>query len=144
MLTPNLICIAADEEEFRYGTVLFHDASKDDVEVGKFLLSAEARKFVKVTLTGEGADEVFLGYGSFFKDAVRDAEHGSPCRNSGQFGTGAGLAATRSIATPRCLARSTRRWPMSRQRRMVATTSSLTAPEPFLPKIGKATEKPPL
>ena len=30
--------------------------------VGKFLLSQEARKFVTVVLTGEGADEVFLGY----------------------------------------------------------------------------------
>jgi type I restriction enzyme, R subunit len=32
MLTPNVFCIAADEDEFRYGTLLFHDASKDDVE----------------------------------------------------------------------------------------------------------------
>lgn len=32
MLTPNIFCIAADEEEFRYGTVLFHDATKDDIE----------------------------------------------------------------------------------------------------------------
>lgn len=32
MLTTNAFCIAADEDEFRYGTVLFHDASKDDVE----------------------------------------------------------------------------------------------------------------
>jgi type I restriction enzyme R subunit len=32
MLTPNVFCIAADEDEFRYGTVLFHDASKDDIE----------------------------------------------------------------------------------------------------------------
>jgi type I restriction enzyme R subunit len=32
VLTPNVFCIAADEEEFRYGTVLFHDASKDDIE----------------------------------------------------------------------------------------------------------------
>lgn len=32
MLAPNLFCVAADEEEFRYGTVLFHDASKDDIE----------------------------------------------------------------------------------------------------------------
>jgi type I restriction enzyme, R subunit len=32
MLTPNVFCVAADEEEFRYGTVLFHDATKDDVE----------------------------------------------------------------------------------------------------------------
>ena len=28
MLAPNVFCIAADEEEFRYGTVLFHDASQ--------------------------------------------------------------------------------------------------------------------
>ena len=32
MLTPNLFCIAGDEDEFRYGTVLFHDSSKDDIE----------------------------------------------------------------------------------------------------------------
>lgn len=32
VLAPNVFCIAADEEEFRYGTVLFHDASKDDIE----------------------------------------------------------------------------------------------------------------
>src|SRR5205823_5212955 len=33
MLTPNVFCIAANEEEFRYGTILFHDASKEDVEI---------------------------------------------------------------------------------------------------------------
>ncbi|HKV77266.1 MAG TPA: HsdR family type I site-specific deoxyribonuclease [Candidatus Sulfotelmatobacter sp.] len=32
ILTSNVFCVAADEDEFRYGTVLFHDASKDDVE----------------------------------------------------------------------------------------------------------------
>jgi type I restriction enzyme, R subunit len=32
VLTPNAFCVVADEEEFRYGTVLFHDASKDDIE----------------------------------------------------------------------------------------------------------------
>lgn len=32
MLAPNVFCVAADEEEFRYGTVLFHEATKDDVE----------------------------------------------------------------------------------------------------------------
>ena len=32
MLAPNVFCVAADEEEFRYGTVLFHDASKVDVD----------------------------------------------------------------------------------------------------------------
>lgn len=32
MLTPNVFCVAADEDEFRYGTVLFNDASKDDIE----------------------------------------------------------------------------------------------------------------
>ena len=38
--------------------------------VGKFLLSAEARKHVTVVLTGEGADEVFLGYRSYFQKAI--------------------------------------------------------------------------
>jgi type I restriction enzyme, R subunit len=32
MLAPNVFCVAADEQEFRYGTVLFQDATKDDVE----------------------------------------------------------------------------------------------------------------
>ena len=32
ILTSNIFCVAADEDEFRYGTVLFHDASKDDIE----------------------------------------------------------------------------------------------------------------
>lgn len=40
--------------------------------VGKFLLSAEARKTVTVVLTGEGADEVFLGYRGYFRRAIRD------------------------------------------------------------------------
>lgn len=32
MLVPNVFCVAADEDAFRYGTVLFHDATKDDIE----------------------------------------------------------------------------------------------------------------
>jgi type I restriction enzyme R subunit len=32
MLTPNVFCIAADEDEFRYGTIHFHDASKEEIE----------------------------------------------------------------------------------------------------------------
>lgn len=32
ILTTNVFCVAADEMEFRYGTVLFHDASKEDIE----------------------------------------------------------------------------------------------------------------
>lgn len=32
-LVPNVFCVAADEEEFRYGTVLFHDAAKEDIEI---------------------------------------------------------------------------------------------------------------
>ena len=32
MLSPNVFCVAADEQEFRYGTILFHDASKEDIE----------------------------------------------------------------------------------------------------------------
>lgn len=32
MLTPNVFCVAADEDAFRYGTVLFHDANKEDIE----------------------------------------------------------------------------------------------------------------
>ena len=32
MLAPNVFCVAADEGEFRYGTVLFHDASKEEID----------------------------------------------------------------------------------------------------------------
>jgi type I restriction enzyme R subunit len=32
MLAPNVFCVAADEFEFRYGTVLFHDATGDQIE----------------------------------------------------------------------------------------------------------------
>ncbi len=31
MLAPNVFCVAADEFEFRFGTVLFHDASGDQI-----------------------------------------------------------------------------------------------------------------
>ncbi len=31
LLAPNVFCVAADEQEFRYGTVLFHDASQSDI-----------------------------------------------------------------------------------------------------------------
>jgi len=44
--------------------------------VGKFLLSELARSKVTVVLTGEGADEVFLGYRSFFRNAIRDTRSG--------------------------------------------------------------------
>jgi asparagine synthase (glutamine-hydrolysing) len=45
--------------------------------VGKFLLSKEARKSVTVVLTGEGADEVFLGYRSYFQRAIDDTRSGA-------------------------------------------------------------------
>jgi asparagine synthase (glutamine-hydrolysing) len=45
--------------------------------VGKFLLSELARRKVTVVLTGEGADEVFLGYRSFFQKAIRDTRSGN-------------------------------------------------------------------
>jgi len=45
--------------------------------VGKFLLSEHARKFVTVVLTGEGADEVFLGYRGYFERAIRDTRRRS-------------------------------------------------------------------
>lgn len=35
MLAPNVFCVAADEDAFRYGTVLFHDAGKE--EIGRHL-----------------------------------------------------------------------------------------------------------
>ena len=50
--------------------------------VGKFLLSKEARKIVTVVLTGEGADEVFLGYRAFFEQALRDTRSNTPNRGN--------------------------------------------------------------
>lgn len=44
--------------------------------VGKYLLSELARRHVTVVLTGEGADEVFLGYRNFFREAIRDTRSG--------------------------------------------------------------------
>ncbi|NUQ17827.1 MAG: asparagine synthase (glutamine-hydrolyzing) [Sphingomonas sp.] len=45
--------------------------------VGKFLLSELARGKVTVVRTGEGADEVFLGYRSYFQKAIRDTRSGN-------------------------------------------------------------------
>jgi asparagine synthase (glutamine-hydrolysing) len=50
--------------------------------VGKFLLSELARSKVTVVLTGEGADEVFLGYRSFFRNAIRDTRSGANGRSA--------------------------------------------------------------
>jgi asparagine synthetase B (glutamine-hydrolysing) len=50
--------------------------------VGKFLLSQEARKFVTVTLNGQGADEVFLGYRAFYQNAIRDTRDQQPKRRN--------------------------------------------------------------
>lgn len=43
--------------------------------VGKFLLSELARKHVTVVLNGQGADEVFLGYRSFFQRAIDETRN---------------------------------------------------------------------
>ena len=48
--------------------------------VGKFLLSEEARKHVTVVLTGEGADEVFLGYRGYFQKAIKETRKARPSR----------------------------------------------------------------
>lgn len=32
MLAPNVFCVGADEDAFRYGAVLFHDAKKEEIE----------------------------------------------------------------------------------------------------------------
>ncbi len=45
--------------------------------VGKFILSKEARKHVTVVLNGQGADEVFLGYRSFFQRAIDESRNPS-------------------------------------------------------------------
>lgn len=50
--------------------------------VGKFLLSEEAKKFVTVALNGQGADEVFLGYKTYFRNALRDTRSPDPSRRN--------------------------------------------------------------
>lgn len=50
--------------------------------IGKFLLSEEAKKFVTVALNGQGADEVFLGYKAFFRNALRDTRSPDPKRRN--------------------------------------------------------------
>jgi len=32
ILASNVFCVAVDEDEFRYGTVLFHDANNEEIE----------------------------------------------------------------------------------------------------------------
>jgi asparagine synthase (glutamine-hydrolysing) len=71
--------------------------------VGKFLLSEEARKFVTVVLTGEGADEVFLGYRSVFQTAIRDDRRG---RAAAQ----APSAQVRRLKQPPLVAAALKRW----------------------------------
>jgi asparagine synthase (glutamine-hydrolysing) len=50
--------------------------------VGKFILSQEARKYVKVVLNGQGADETFLGYRSFFQKAIDESRSSSRRRDN--------------------------------------------------------------
>lgn len=45
--------------------------------VGKFLLSGLAQKYVKVVLTGEGSDELFMGYDLFRKDPQSYLRYGN-------------------------------------------------------------------
>lgn len=53
----------------------------DLAPVGKYLLSELARKHVKVVLTGEGSDEVFLGY-EVFHDAANGGSAVSPSQRA--------------------------------------------------------------
>ncbi|HEY7217571.1 MAG TPA: asparagine synthase (glutamine-hydrolyzing) [Candidatus Binatia bacterium] len=52
----------------------------DLAPVGKYLLSELAQRHVKVVLTGEGADEVFLGYNVFRQDRDGDGSFSSSRR----------------------------------------------------------------
>jgi asparagine synthase (glutamine-hydrolysing) len=51
--------------------------------VGKFLLSKAAREHVTVVLNGQGADEVFLGYPAFFRNAIHDSRNAAGRRRRG-------------------------------------------------------------
>ena len=54
MLTPNLFCVAADEDEFRFGTVLFHDAghvlNREDADAAAIVQNALLREGVELVL----------------------------------------------------------------------------------------------
>jgi asparagine synthase (glutamine-hydrolysing) len=99
--------------------------------VGKYLLSQEARKFVTVVLTGEGADEVFLGYRTFFQNAISETRHGSGRHRHGSAklrrlrlsGLGGTIARKLSL---RLVHRS--------QRKLVDAARRQAAPEPNLQK----------
>jgi asparagine synthase (glutamine-hydrolysing) len=64
--------------------------------VGNYLLSAEARKRVTVVLNGQGADEVFLGYRSYYQNAIRETRSAQPVEK----GTSARLARLKLTALP--------------------------------------------
>ena len=53
----------------------------DLAPVGKYLLSDLAQRHVKVVLTGEGSDEVFLGY-EVFRDAANGGNAVSPSQRA--------------------------------------------------------------
>ena len=99
--------------------------------VGKFLLSELARGKVTVVLTGEGADEVFLGYGSFFRKAIRDTRSGAR----------GGSAQRRRLKMGRLAALlSPRLFHKSQRERLVAARAARAADEPAKPLINAVQE----
>ncbi|RAU22238.1 asparagine synthase (glutamine-hydrolyzing) [Paramagnetospirillum kuznetsovii] len=60
------------------------DPAADYAVLPTFKLAAEARKQVKVILSGEGGDELFAGYGRY-RHAIRPWPFAKPMRRSGTF-----------------------------------------------------------
>lgn len=105
--------------------------------VGKFLLSREARKFVTVVLTGEGADEVFLGYRGFFERAIEETR----AANRSARTTSARL---RRLGIPPFFAGAIRQLSLllfeQRHRQCIAGTRSEPLPTPSRPVINAVQE----
>ena len=90
----------------------------DLAPVGKYLLSDLAQKHVKVVLTGEGSDEVFLGYDVFREVADRDSSSSSRrVRLSARFARllRRWLVAAPKSSQPRVVPEGQERWADSEQ-----------------------------
>ena len=106
--------------------------------VGKFLLSSEARKLVTVVLTGEGADEVFLGYRGYFRKAIDETRDPTRTGRSASLGFGR-LGLSRSALAGRL---SLLAFHSSRRRGLAAARArALVEPAEQKPFINQAQEE---
>jgi len=108
--------------------------------VGKFLLSEEASKSVKVVLNGQGADELFLGYRAFFQRAISNTRAGAGRPGSSSVR----LSRLKLAHLPRPIANglSLLVFHKSHRRALAAArANAATAPDPSRPAIAVMQEK---